>query len=523
MYKKINDNISAYIQESNEKIALLNNDYKQLLPLSKITTDGDDTLVMGKTNSHYFVMEGHEKGQILGRYQGIDDKFNIINEAVNQRDTKQYDLVVMNDDSYHIGLFNTWDYRENVKIGLAVALVLIDKCEDVERISTTLGLNASSLNRVYAYTFFGKLKDGRFISFCSKNYSPLNFRNYIKSQYDLQFLVQLDGGGSTQMQSGTKTVFNPDNQERYIPNAIIYYEDNRKVDNKVIDVDGLKVTFDLIDESKYSLKCPYVMDDEFITIHETDNPNNASARAETNYMQGNDNATSFHAVVDSIEAIVSIPFDRNSWNASDGDGAGNRKSISIEICHNVDYSNDSAKYKQAVNNAVKLVKWLMAERNIPIQNIKQHYDWHPKKKNCPSRMRNEGQWDNFINKIKGDAPVIPDLSKFKVGDEVVCTKYAANSTTNTYTEKTVTATITKILDNGSLNPILLNDGNYGWTNETFLTIKPIVDETQAIKELHIIIDNLEAKNTSLKNDNNELKIKLESFVEIQGPVFVLKK
>ena len=232
MYKKIDDNISAYIQEGNEKIVLLNNDYKQLLPLSKITTDGNETLVMGKTNASFFIMNGIEKGQILGRYQGIDKSFNVINEAVDQRKgLKQYDLVVMNDDSYRIGLFNSWDYRENVKLGIAVAIVLIDEWEDVEYISTTLDIDRSSLYRIYIYTFLGKLKNGKFISFCTKNYSPLSFRKFIKTQYDLHFLVQLDGGGSTQMQSGTKTVFNPDNRERHIPNAIIYYREK----NEIID------------------------------------------------------------------------------------------------------------------------------------------------------------------------------------------------------------------------------------------------------------------------------------------------
>lgn len=66
-------------------------------------------------------------------------------------------------------------------------------------------------------------------------------------------------------------------------------------------------------ESKYSIKCPYSMNPEYITVHNT--YNDASAMAEISYMIGNNLKTSFHAAVDDERVVTGIPFDRNTWNA----------------------------------------------------------------------------------------------------------------------------------------------------------------------------------------------------------------
>ena len=46
---------------------------------------------------------------------------------------------------------------------------------------------------------------------------------------------------------------------------------------------------DLVPSSKYSLKCPYSMTPEYITVHNTSN--SASALNEISYMKNNNNAT----------------------------------------------------------------------------------------------------------------------------------------------------------------------------------------------------------------------------------------
>ena len=63
---------------------------------------------------------------------------------------------------------------------------------------------------------------------------------------------------------------------------------------------------DMLSSSKYSLKCPYTMDAQYITIHNTSN--SAPAQNEITYMKNNDSATSFHVCVDEKEIGIKIEF-----------------------------------------------------------------------------------------------------------------------------------------------------------------------------------------------------------------------
>lgn len=142
----------------------------------------------------------------------------------------------------------------------------------------------------------------------------------------------------------------------------------------------------------------------FITIHETDNPaKGANAQAHANLQSnGNTRVASWHVTVDDREAIQSIPFNEVAWHAGDGaNGQGNRNSIAIEICVNID-----GDYKKAVANCQELVKQLMSQFNIPVENVVQHNHWSGK--NCPSIMRSGKviTWDEFITGLK-PAPIKP--------------------------------------------------------------------------------------------------------------------
>lgn len=77
------------------------------------------------------------------------------------------------------------------------------------------------------------------------------------------------------------------------------------------------------------------------------------------------------------------------------DGTGNRQSLAIEICENVD-----GNLLNATNNAVELTAYLMKLYNIPISNVVQHNHWSSK--DCPNRIR-RGEpytWQEFLNKVK---------------------------------------------------------------------------------------------------------------------------
>ena len=54
----------------------------------------------------------------------------------------------------------------------------------------------------------------------------------------------------------------------------------------------MQITNVICPTSKYSIKCPFEMTPEYITVHNT--YNDASAMSEISYMLGNDLKTSFH-------------------------------------------------------------------------------------------------------------------------------------------------------------------------------------------------------------------------------------
>ena len=134
---------------------------------------------------------------------------------------------------------------------------------------------------------------------------------------------------------------------------------------------------------------------KYITIHETDNTSkganaNAHGKLQAN---GNSRQASWHYTVDADEIVQSFEHTWMCW--AGGTTKGNKESIHIEICVNSD-----GDYKKAVQNAAELVRKIMKDENIPIENVVQHNHWSGK--NCPSIMRGGKviTWTTFINMIK---------------------------------------------------------------------------------------------------------------------------
>lgn len=141
----------------------------------------------------------------------------------------------------------------------------------------------------------------------------------------------------------------------------------------------------------------------YITIHDTGNSGvGANAKAHASYVKGTAAAnakTSWHFTVDDEGAYQHLPLSETAFHAGDGNGAGNRKSIGIEICMNSD--GNRAKAEQ---NAAKLTAWLMHTYSIPLENVKQHFNWSGK--NCPQVIRSRPNgWDEFLNKVKEANPM----------------------------------------------------------------------------------------------------------------------
>ena len=145
--------------------------------------------------------------------------------------------------------------------------------------------------------------------------------------------------------------------------------------------------------SKYSIKCPYEMTPEFLIIHNT--ANDASAMAEISYMIGNNNKTSFHVAVDNERVVEGLPFNRNSWNAGDGgNGKGNRKGISIEICYS---KSGGERFEEAENLCASYVAYLLKQYGWGIEKVTKHQNYSGKY--CPHRTLDMG-WERFLNKIR---------------------------------------------------------------------------------------------------------------------------
>lgn len=164
---------------------------------------------------------------------------------------------------------------------------------------------------------------------------------------------------------------------------------------------SIPVVKNLVPSNKYSIKCPYTMNAEYITIHNT--ANDASARNEIAYMIRNNGEVSYHFAVDDKEVVQGIPVNRNAWHCGDGFfGTGNRKSIGVEICYS---KSGGERYKKAEQNAIKFIAQLLYERGWGIDRVRTHQQWSGKY--CPHRILSEGRLNQVLKAI-GD-----ELDKLK--------------------------------------------------------------------------------------------------------------
>lgn len=190
----------------------------------------------------------------------------------------------------------------------------------------------------------------------------------------------------------------------------------------------------LCPSSKYSIKCPYGMKPEGITIHNT--ANDASAKNEVSYMNTNNNKVSYHYAVDDVRAVQGLPLDRNGWHAGDGgSGYGNRKTIGIEICYS---KSGGDRFHSAERNTAELIARLMLQYGwTPNQIGTKIINTHQSRsgKYCPHRTLDEG-----INRLY-------DMIKSKYaelkGEPIPTPSNNSNSNTSNYTVK-VTASVLNV-------------------------------------------------------------------------------
>ena len=203
----------------------------------------------------------------------------------------------------------------------------------------------------------------------------------------------------------------------------------------------MQITKMLVPKERYEIKCPYEMNPEFIIVHNT--ANDASAMAEISYMIGNNKKVSFHCAIDNYRIVQGVPFDRNTWNATDGgNGTGNRKGIALEICYS---KSGGERFEEAQKLAAEYTAYLLKKYNWGIDKVKKHEDFYPAK-GCPHRTLSEG-WQNFLNLVQSymiDRSIDNNIESGS--DEPVRTYQNGSTSENVYADTDCTKKI------GSLNP-----------------------------------------------------------------------
>ena len=185
----------------------------------------------------------------------------------------------------------------------------------------------------------------------------------------------------------------------------------------------MQLTRLMVPQSKWNIKCPYTMEADGICVHNT--ANKASAMAEVSYMVGNNNQVSYHYAIDDYRIVQGVEENRNTWHASDGgNGKGNRKKISIEICYS---TGDLEQFKKAELLAAKFIAYKLKEKGWGIDRVSKHQDYCGKY--CPHKTLDLG-WERFLNLIRAELELIQTSTP---------TQAPVQSTTTNYTVKINTA------------------------------------------------------------------------------------
>lgn len=140
-----------------------------------------------------------------------------------------------------------------------------------------------------------------------------------------------------------------------------------------------------------------------IAIHQTGNVGKG-ANAEMHgklQVNGNTRTAGWHYTVDDKEAVQSFPHSARVYHT--GTTHGHKNAIAVEICINSD-----GDYKKAIANAVELVKKIMKQEGISINNVKRHYDYSGKI--CPAQIMDNKEgisWTDFKNMLQDNSDKKP--------------------------------------------------------------------------------------------------------------------
>lgn len=180
------------------------------------------------------------------------------------------------------------------------------------------------------------------------------------------------------------------------------YIEQPELEPLLIDVEmykdkGLNIEIDLVDKSKWPYKCPFVMDGEFFVVHNAGTQSDPNAKSLNRAIWNTLEEKSWHFSCDESGLVQGLPLNRNGWHAGDGlNGQGNRKGIAIEICRDMQDSNND-NFLIAEQNCAKFMAIYMIEKGWDISHVKKHQDFMDKY--CPHKTLDLG-WQRFLDTVQ---------------------------------------------------------------------------------------------------------------------------
>lgn len=123
----------------------------------------------------------------------------------------------------------------------------------------------------------------------------------------------------------------------------------------------------------------------------------STAKNNATYFFNGDRQASAHYFCDDDEIWQSVEDLCGSWAVGNTrTEVNNQNSINVEMCC---MGSNLLVTEATENNAIELGAYLMKKYNIPISNVRSHYDVTAKGKLCPN-FANTSRWSNFKNKLQ---------------------------------------------------------------------------------------------------------------------------
>lgn len=130
----------------------------------------------------------------------------------------------------------------------------------------------------------------------------------------------------------------------------------------------------------------------------------STAANNANYFAGGDRQASAHYFVDDNSIWQSVEDKCGAWHIGNTrTEVNNQNSIGIEMCC---IGPNLLVTDKTEANSVELVKHLMKKYDIPIDNVRTHYEVSGGTKVCPNWSTNNwSRWSNFKNKLNGNLAI----------------------------------------------------------------------------------------------------------------------